>query len=93
MDFFVYASTLHMVKDPLPLLKNCLPVLKPHGLLVVIERDRDKLSSRDKRFEGLPAQDYYLDLLNEAGFEKVKEFTFLPNHFFWLLRAKGHVSH
>ncbi len=91
MDAVVLANTLHMVKEPLPLLKNIIPVLKSGGVLAVIDFDKEKLVSRgEEKGEGLLPKEHFLRLLGDAGFEVVGEHTFLPRHFMLLLRAKGH---
>lgn len=91
MDAVILANTLHMVKDPLPLLKNIIPALKPGGILAVIDADKEKWISRGEGKDLLP-KEHFLALLSKAGFEVASEHIFLPLHYFVLLRAKGHAS-
>ncbi len=91
MDAVILANTLHMVKDPLPLLKNIIPALKPGGILAVIDADKEKWISRGEGQDLLPKA-HFLTLLGNAGFEVTSEHTFLQWHYFVLLRVKGHAS-
>ncbi len=91
MDAVILANTLHMVKDPLPLLKNIIPALKPGGILAVIDADREKWIGRGEGQDLLP-KEHFLTLLSKAGFEVASEHTFLQWHYFVLLRAKEQAS-
>lgn len=89
LDAVILANTLHMVKEPLPLLKNIIPALKPGGILAVIDFDKEKLISRgEAKGEDLLPKEHFLRLLSDAGFELVDEHTFLSRHYFVCLRAK-----
>jgi len=90
MDMVAIVNTLHMVNDPVPLLKNILPTLKPDGILAVIDTDREKFIHRNRDPQGRLPKEHFMKLLNDAGFELVREETFLPLHFFWLMRPKDY---
>ncbi|MDH4270798.1 MAG: class I SAM-dependent methyltransferase [Candidatus Aminicenantes bacterium] len=88
LDVVALVHTLHMVKKPVPLLKNIIATLKPGGVLAVIDADPEKFARMNRDAEGLPSNEQVMRLLNDAGFELVSEHTFLPLHFFWILRPR-----
>lgn len=86
LDVVTIVNTLHMINEPIPLLKNIIPTLKPNGILAVIDTDRDKFILMNRDPQGRMPKEHFMKLLNDAGFELVSEETFLPLHFFWLMR-------
>ncbi len=88
MDVVILANTIHMVEEPIPLLKNIIPSLKPGGTLVLLEADKEKLKN-DSMAEMLRAKADYLKLLQDAGYEFISEHTFLPRHFLLLSRPRN----
>jgi len=90
LDAVVLANTLHMVDEPVPLLKNIIRSLRAGGILVLLEADRDKLLAQQNEHMAsmvLPKADY-LKWLVEAGYELVGEHSFLPRHFLLIFRVK-----
>jgi SAM-dependent methyltransferase len=92
LDVVALVHTLHMVKEPAPLLKNIIATLKPGGVLAVVDADPEKFARMNRGdAEGLPSNEQVLKRLNDAGFERVSEHTFLPLHFLWILRPQKGV--
>jgi ubiquinone/menaquinone biosynthesis C-methylase UbiE len=88
MDVVTIVNTLHMVNDPVPLMKNIIPTLKPDGILAVIDTDREKFIHMNRDPQGRMPKEHFMKMLTDAGFELMSEETFLPLHFFWLMRPK-----
>jgi SAM-dependent methyltransferase len=84
----ILVNTLHMVKEPVPLLRNTIPALKPGGVLAVIDFDRTKLAARgEAKTEAVPPKEHFVGILADGGFQVVSELTFLPRHYLLLLRV------
>lgn len=90
IDVVIFANTLHMVEEPVPLLKNIIPSLKSNGILVLLEADKEKLMAQQNHpmAERVPPKNNYLKWLQDAGYELVREHTFLPWHFLLIFRVK-----
>jgi predicted methyltransferase len=73
LDLVYLINTYHDLDEPVELMRNIKPSLKPGGLLVVIEHDSEKSTSTHHRIE----QDELFDQLSRAGFEVVRVETFL----------------
>ena len=73
LDLVYLINTYHDLDDPVGLMRNIMPALKPGGLLVVIEQDSEKSTSTHHRIE----QDVLFDQLERAGYEVVRVETFL----------------
>jgi len=86
MDIIVLAATLHCVTDPLPLLKNIAPALKPDGILAVIDPDKEKLKKQGKEHWMAIPKEKILALLDVAGFRLIREHTFLEIDHIFLFR-------
>jgi ubiquinone/menaquinone biosynthesis C-methylase UbiE len=83
MDMVVLVATLHCVAEPLPLLKNIAPALKPDGLLAVVDPDKEKLTKQGKEHWMAIPKEKILALLEEAGYRLIQEHTFLEiDHIF-----------
>lgn len=91
MDVVILANTLHMVEQPLPLLKNIIPSLKPNGILAILDFDQAKLKKQgwEAKSKVVSPKAEIITLLDNAGFELVKEYKFLTYSFILLLRVKG----
>jgi ubiquinone/menaquinone biosynthesis C-methylase UbiE len=74
LDMVYMINTYHHLDEPIRLMRNIAPGLKPGGLLVIIEHDADKLP--DERDHTTP-RDVLLEQAWEAGFELVRIETFL----------------
>lgn len=74
LDMVYMINTYHHLDEPVELMRNIAPGLKPGGLLVIIEHDADKLP--DEKDHTTP-RDVLLEQAGEAGFELVRIETFL----------------
>lgn len=73
LDLVYLINTYHDLEEPVELMRNIMPALKPGGLLVVIEHDSEKSTSTHHRIE----QKVLFDQLERAGYEVVRVETFL----------------
>jgi ubiquinone/menaquinone biosynthesis C-methylase UbiE len=74
LDMVYMINTYHHLEQPVELMRNIAPGLKPGGLLVIIEHDAAKLPDEE---EHTTPQDELLKEAWEAGFELVRIDTFL----------------
>lgn len=74
LDMVYIINTYHHLDEPVELMKNILPSLKPEGTLVIIEHDPVKCP--DMGSHSTPQQ-VLIDQAGEAGFELVRIETFL----------------
>jgi ubiquinone/menaquinone biosynthesis C-methylase UbiE len=74
LDMVYLINTYHHLEEPVELMKNILPSLKPTGILVIIEHDPDKFP--DAHGEWTP-REVLVEQAGEAGFELVRIETFL----------------
>lgn len=74
LDMVYIINTYHHLDDPVELMKNIIPSLKPEGTLVIIEHDPVKYP--DIGSHSTPQQ-VLIDQAGEAGFELVRIETFL----------------
>jgi ubiquinone/menaquinone biosynthesis C-methylase UbiE len=73
LDLVYLINTYHDLDNPVEMMRNIKPALKPGGLLVVIEHDSEKSTSTHHRIE----QEVLFAQLEEAGYEVVRVETFL----------------
>lgn len=73
LDLVYFINTYHDVEEPVELMRNILPSLKPDGLLVVIEHDSEKSTSTHHRI----VQSLLFTQAEDAGYEVVRVDTFL----------------
>jgi ubiquinone/menaquinone biosynthesis C-methylase UbiE len=94
LDLVFFISTYHHLSDPVGLLRNMKPSLKPGGRLTIVERDpvksgrpkyEDSLRER-KRYEAVSREGVLSDA-DEAGFVLVETHTFLPKDNIYVLRT------
>ena len=74
LDMVYMINTYHHLDEPVELMRNIVPGLKPGGILVIIEHDSAKLPDED---EHTTTQETLLKQVGEAGFELVRIETFL----------------
>ena len=74
LDMVYMINTYHHLEQPVELMRNIAPGLKPGGLLVIIEHDAEKLP--DEKDHTTP-REVLLEQAGEAGFELVRIETFL----------------
>jgi len=75
LDIAFMINVYHHLDNPVPLIRNILPSLKPDGILAIVECDPDKVDwGKD---EGCTRKKDMIRELKEAGFEVVRIETFL----------------
>jgi predicted methyltransferase len=83
MDLVIMVYVFHELAEPVELLRNLKPSLKPDAPLVILERDPGKIHSTLDHFYD---QDKLLQLVREAGYELVRVETFLARDNIYILR-------
>ena len=78
-------NTYHHLENPIELMKNIIPSLKPDGKLIIIEHDPVKVPGAGSH---ATAKDVLLNQANQAGFELMKLMTFLKRDNIYILQAK-----
>jgi ubiquinone/menaquinone biosynthesis C-methylase UbiE len=86
MDLVIMVYAFHELAEPVKLLQNLKPSLKPDATLVILERDPGKIHSTSDHFYD---QDKLLEVVREAGFELVRVETFLVRDNIYILRPNS----
>jgi SAM-dependent methyltransferase len=84
MDLVIMVYVFHELAEPVKLLQNLKPSLKPGAPLVILERDPEKVGGSSGHFYHA---DRILGLVAEAGFELRRVETFLPRDNIYILRG------
>jgi SAM-dependent methyltransferase len=87
LDIAFMINVYHHLDEPLPLLRNIIPSLKPDGVLAIVECDPDKVDWGKK--EGCHQKSVMDKELEEAGFEIVRVDTSLNEDNIYLARPIG----
>jgi ubiquinone/menaquinone biosynthesis C-methylase UbiE len=85
-DFVYCINTYHHIEDPVHLLGNIIPALKPGGRLVIIEHSPEKTQEDPHEGECTPA-DTVMAQAREAGYEFVERHSFLELDEIYVFRA------
>jgi ubiquinone/menaquinone biosynthesis C-methylase UbiE len=88
LDIAFMINVYHHLADPVPLLRNLLPSLKPAGMLAIVECDPEKVDWGDEH--GCSRKEDMIADLKEAGFEIFRIETFLEEDSLYI--AKPIVS-
>lgn len=75
LDVVFMINVFHHLAEPVPIIRNIHPSLKPDGMLVIVECDPDKVDWGDEH--GCSRKEDMIDDLKKAGFEVVRIETFL----------------
>ena len=75
LDIAFIINFYHHLDNPIPLIRNILPSLKPNGILAIVECDPDKVDWGKEH--GCSLKKDMVKALKEAGFEVVRIETFL----------------
>jgi SAM-dependent methyltransferase len=75
LDIAFMINVYHHLADPVLLIRNIHPSLKPDGVLAIVECDPDKINWGDEH--GCARKDDMIEALKKAGFEVVRIETFL----------------
>jgi len=79
-------SAYHHLDEPVELMKNIIPCLKPDGRLAIIEHDPIKVPDFGSE---ATAKDVLIEQAKQAGFELVKLMTFLKRDNIYILHVKN----
>lgn len=79
-------SVYHHLAEPIELLRNTAPALKPAAKLVIVERDTDKSNTAPNTGT---TRGVFLSQVAEAGNELVRVETFLQQDTIYILRLKA----
>lgn len=86
LDIAFMINVYHHLDNPVPLIRNLLPSLKPDGILAIVECDPDKVNWGAE--EGCTRKKDMVEELKEAGFEVVRIETFLNEDNIYIARPK-----
>ncbi len=75
LDIAFMINVYHHLDNPVPLVRNILPSLRPNGILAIVECDPDKVDWGKE--EGCTQKKDMVKELKEAGFDVVRIETFL----------------
>jgi ubiquinone/menaquinone biosynthesis C-methylase UbiE len=89
MDMVIMVYVLHDLAKPVELLRNILPALKPDAPLVVLERDPEKTGDHSGHFF---SKERVLKIFDQAGYELIREETFLSRDNIFILRPRSGTS-
>ena len=84
LDVAFMINVYHHLADPVPILRNLRPSLKPDGMLAIVECDPDKVEWGDEH--GCSSQEDMIQDLKNAGFEIVRIETFLEEDSLYIAR-------
>ena len=83
LDLVIMVNVVHCLAEPVPLLRNIKKSLKPDGVIAIVEGSLEKLPSAAG--EWFP-REKLLKIYKDAGYELVKEETFLPKDNIYFLK-------
>ena len=75
LDVAFMINVYHHLADPVPIIRNIRPSMKPDGILVIVECDPEKVDWGDEH--GCSRKEDMIDDLKKAGFEVVRIETLL----------------
>jgi ubiquinone/menaquinone biosynthesis C-methylase UbiE len=84
LDIAFMTNTYHHLEKPVELVRNLLPALKKDGILAIVERDKDRTTSKS---EATTIQDFKKQM-DQAGFEVYKVDTSMREDNIYLARPK-----
>ncbi len=84
LDLVFMINVYHHLADPVLLIKNILPSLKPGGVLAIVECDPDKVKWAEDH--GCAGKEKMIDDLKKAGFEVFRIETFLEEDSIYLAK-------
>jgi SAM-dependent methyltransferase len=94
LDMVIMVWVYHMLDEPVPLMKNMKASLKPGATVVIIAPPDDEIDAEIKEMKGTVDPDRptikerIVKGMGEAGFELVREETFLPKDTIYILRVR-----
>ena len=86
LDIAFMINVYHHLDEPVPLIRNILPSLKPNGVLAIVECDSDKITWGEEH--GCRRKKEMTEELNKAGFEVIRIETFLNEDNIYMAKPK-----
>ncbi len=94
LDMVIMVWVYHMLDEPVPLMKKMKDSMKPGATVVIIDPPDDEIDAEIKEMKGkldpdrLTIKERIVKGMGEAGFELVREETFLPMDTIYILKMK-----
>jgi len=83
LDLVIMVNVVHCLAEPVALLRNIKKSLKPDGVIAIVEGSLEKYP--DAAGEWFP-RSQYLKIYKDAGYELIREETFLPQDNIYILK-------
>jgi len=83
LDMVIMVNVVHCLAEPVALLRNIKKSLKPDGVIAIVEGNLDKLPSAAGEWY---SRSKLLKIYKDAGYELVREETFLPKDNIYILK-------
>ena len=83
LDMVIMVNVVHCLAEPVALLRNIKKSLKPDGVIAIVEGSLEKYP--DAAGEWFP-RSKYLKIYKDAGYELIREETFLPQDNIYFLK-------
>jgi ubiquinone/menaquinone biosynthesis C-methylase UbiE len=83
LDMVIMVNVVHCLAEPVALLRNIKKSLKPDGVIAVVEGNLDKLPSAAGEWY---SRSKLLKIYKDAGYDLVREETFLPKDNIYILK-------
>lgn len=83
LDMVIMVNVVHCLAEPVPLLRNIKKSLKPDGVTAIVEGNLDKDPSTAGEWY---SRSKLLKIFKDAGYELVREETFLPKDNIYFLK-------
>jgi ubiquinone/menaquinone biosynthesis C-methylase UbiE len=85
MEMVIMVNVVHCLEEPVALLRNVSKALKPDGQIVIVEGNLDKEPSTAGEWF---SRSKLLKIYEDAGYDLVREETFLPSDNIYFLKEK-----
>lgn len=89
LDMVFIVNAFHDLAKPVELLDNIVPSLKPGALVVIIDRDPDKVPGFNRH---VLTQEEVLEHIENSAFDLVRIETFLPQHNIYIIKVSGNAG-
>jgi ubiquinone/menaquinone biosynthesis C-methylase UbiE len=83
LDMVIMVNVVHCLAEPVPLLRSIKKSLKPDGVIAIVEGSLEKLP--EAAGEWFP-REKLVKIYKDAGYELVREETFLPSDNIYILK-------
>jgi ubiquinone/menaquinone biosynthesis C-methylase UbiE len=87
LDLAFFCDTTHHIEHRVNFYRKLFPALKPHGRMAIIDYPPDSPHSPHKPEQMVP-RSQVISEAEQAGFKFVKDFQFLPYHYFLIFEKQ-----